>query len=134
MSNDHHAQVDVTLSRGFDAGNYGNAYENEDWQAWLERKRAKKQPKAAKPAPELVEAWEAAAILGFFGSYELHEIPDSARDAFIEAYLSEYGLMVLEAGYCDIRPDVECMFSGEQSGPDRGERAARLNRILERGQ
>jgi hypothetical protein len=77
------------VRRGFDAGNYANAYESTDLES-----------------VELdceSDAYRAAFVLGFFASYELNEIPSDAREAFDSAYRSEFGAIVLAAGYCDSR-------------------------------
>lgn len=79
------------VSQGFSAGNFEEAYgpdpddeklkENNDW----------------------LNAW----YMGFFASYELHEIPSQARSIYEEAYHSEAGKMCIAAGYCDPRPEFE---------------------------
>jgi hypothetical protein len=58
------AREKESLSRGFDAGNYGNAYESQDWEAWRKRLSGKS------------TYYRAGATLGFFSSYELDEIND----------------------------------------------------------
>jgi hypothetical protein len=58
------SQERADYSRGFDRGNYGNAYESTDWDSWNKRNAA------ASPA------YQAGMMLGFFSSYELHEISD----------------------------------------------------------
>lgn len=54
------------FSRGFDRGNYGNAYEPQDWNSWWADNCD------ANSAPEYAEG----ALLGFFSTYEIHEISD----------------------------------------------------------
>lgn len=83
--------TDTELSHGFSAGNYANAYQTQDLDE----------------VSEVLEAngsrYRAAFILGFFSSYELHEIPADARERFDEAYHSEAGQRVLELGYTEPR-------------------------------
>jgi hypothetical protein len=86
---------DIELSHGFSAGNYCNAYETQDLEGAL-KKRA-----VASRSP----AYRAAFVLGFFASYELHEIPSSWREEFDEAYHSKHGQRVLELGYTDPRTE-----------------------------
>lgn len=52
------------LSRGFDRGNYGNAYESQNWEAWSKRIARKS------------DHYRMGALLGFFSSYEIDEISD----------------------------------------------------------
>lgn len=54
--------------RAFDAGNFANAYETADWEAaWEDH------------CEEHAEARH-AFLLGFFSSYELHEVSEDVRD------------------------------------------------------
>lgn len=67
-------RTDEQISRGFDAGNYANAYETTDYDraiASLSMNRSK--------------AYVAAFTLGFFGSYEPHEM-GSHLEAVQEAW------------------------------------------------
>jgi len=86
---------DLDLSHGFSAGNYCNAYETEELSAGL----------AQRNVTTASEAYRAAFIMGFFGSYELHEISDDARERFDEAYHSDHGKRVLELGYTEARSE-----------------------------
>ena len=81
----------MLVSRGFDAGNYASAYTTTDLSA------------VAGDIPDS-EHYRSAFILGFFSSYELHEIPGSDIETFQEAYFSEGGKMAVAAGYTDERP------------------------------
>ena len=84
---------DLNISHGFDAGNYANAYDTQNLEdAWAQRNALLES-----------EDWGAAFLLGFFSSYELHEIPGDARDRFDEAYYSDAGQRVLELGYTESR-------------------------------
>ncbi len=79
------------LSRGFDHGNYGNAYECDDWETWCES-----QGDGEGDEDELAcDAWSpefhAGALLGFFGSYELHEISDEEVREHVAALRALYG-------------------------------------------
>jgi hypothetical protein len=91
----HDLCFQTSISRGFDAGNYANAYETQDLESALEMSNADEQ------SPE----FRSAFILGFFASYELDEIPSSNREEFDDAYWSEAGKAVVAAGYCDSRED-----------------------------
>lgn len=79
------------ISHAFDAGNYASAYETTDLEYALEH-------------VELKDHERAAFVLGFFGSYALHEISD--REIFDECYFSDAGRYVVrEARYCDSRDE-----------------------------
>lgn len=67
-------RTDDQISRGFAAGNYANAYETTDY----DRALASLSMNRAKP-------YVAAFTLGFFGSYEPHEM-GSHLEAVVEAY------------------------------------------------
>lgn len=55
------------LSRGFDSGNYGNAYESQDWDTWWEDHATM----------DHSSTYRDGALLGFFSSYSLDEISDA---------------------------------------------------------
>lgn len=59
------------FSRGFDSGNYGNAYESQYWDTWSARHNF---------GEHRSEAYNEGLFLGFFSSYELHEVPARHRD------------------------------------------------------
>lgn len=84
------------LSRGFSAGNYANAYETEDYET--ARNALKTEPS---------EAYFAAFTLGFFATYELHEMGEH-RETYEEAYRSTWGQRCVLAGYCDDRELDDC--------------------------
>ena len=86
---------DTRLSQGFSAGNYCNSYETQDYTRAM----------AIRDLRGSGDDYATAFILGFFSSYELHEIPGSVRDAFDEAYHSEAGQRVVELGYIDPRAE-----------------------------
>lgn len=77
--------VNDILHRGFDAGNYANAYVSENYAtAWRKvKKETHNQGLASKPA------FKAAFIIGFFSSYETSEV-GSLAEKLIEAE-NEYG-------------------------------------------
>lgn len=83
---------DNDLSHGFSAGSYCNAYENRDFEKACDLMQA---------SGNRSTAWIHAFILGFFSSYELHEIPEKHLEAFIAAWRSEDGRRVVGLGYCD---------------------------------
>jgi hypothetical protein len=82
----------TAISRAYDAGNYGNAYEGTDLESALKRARY--------TAPHT----RAAFVLGFFSSYSLDEI-GSDRETFDECYFSAAGQYVVATGYCDSRDE-----------------------------
>lgn len=82
------------VSRGFSHGNYANAYETQSLSRMLRGIATRS------------KAYQDAAVLGFFGSYELDEIPMSARERYMEAYFSDAGKAVLRAGYMDPRDEI----------------------------
>lgn len=93
MNTDH----DIDLSKGFSAGNYCNAYEGRDFGSAVVKRQVK----------DKSTAYATAFMLGFFASYELHEIPGDHQDAFREAYFSEDGQRVVALGFCDAREEWE---------------------------
>jgi hypothetical protein len=68
------------FSRGFDNGNYACAYETEDFEAHFERLT----PHAREYRNKAPEAFAAGALLGFFSSFELNEIPEEYRERVAE--------------------------------------------------
>jgi hypothetical protein len=85
----------TAASNGFDAGNYANAYEGSDLSEALEYHGLDDRPET--------DTYRAAFILGFFSSYELHEIGD--REEYDAAYFSDAGQHVIASGYCDDRTE-----------------------------
>lgn len=75
------------LHRGFEAGNYDNSYVSQSL-AVAKRKRRQK---------VYSEAYEAAYILGFFDSYENHEIPEIYQEDVISLE-KQYGDRMRKAG------------------------------------
>jgi len=65
--------TNTKLSWAFDAGNYASAYVSEDLQIALDRDSHE---------GDCYHAY----LLGFFSSYELHEIPGDYRDDYITAH------------------------------------------------
>jgi hypothetical protein len=74
-----------SYSRGFDHGNYGNAYESQDWESWW-AENAGKCPIDANP-----QAWAEGCLLGFFSSYEIHEISDDMVAEEVAAVRARWG-------------------------------------------
>lgn len=72
------------FSRGYDLGNYGNAYESQNWAIWSRRNGFDEQP----------QTYRDGMILGFFSNYELDEIAEDAdedvRDQ-VEALRAKHG-------------------------------------------
>jgi hypothetical protein len=87
------------MSQAFDAGNYANAYETRSLAtAWRSFGRQHGYMHR--------ECTRAAFVLGFFGSYELHEMVGADRRHFDLAYHSAAGRYVVEvAKYTDSRSD-----------------------------
>lgn len=80
------------MSRAFNNGNYGNAYESTNLEDF--------------DLDEMKEHERAAFVLGFFGTYELDEIPGSDREIFDEEYWSPAGQYVVHvAKYTEPRDD-----------------------------
>lgn len=69
------------FSRGYDRGNYGNAYESQNWTAWSKRNGF---AKSSQPCRE-------GMLLGFFSSYELHEISDEYVREQVEGLRAKHG-------------------------------------------
>jgi len=89
------------MSRAFDSGNYGNAYESTSLDDF--------------DLDEMSQHERAAFVLGFFGSYTLDEI-GSDREIFDECYHSEAGKYVVTvAKYTDDRTDEYAEDSDEES-------------------
>ena len=80
----------LALSRAFDSGNYAAAYVTEDYERALHE-----------CCSERSDAYRAAFTLGFFASYERHEVPESHRDAYDAALASDAGKRCIAAGYID---------------------------------
>lgn len=68
--------VSLARARGFDAGNYANAYEREELPTdeEIEREAGRRGCRYFK------KPFLNGYILGFFSSYELHEIPEEHRE------------------------------------------------------
>jgi len=92
----HSTEHDTALSRGFDAGNYCNAYETEDLTVVHKRRYLR----------DKSEAYCHAFTLGFYASYEFSEIQSEHRQAYEEAYRSRHGQRVLELGFIDPQEDL----------------------------
>ncbi len=89
----------TAISRAFSRGNYANAHESTDLEAF--------------DLDEMSEHERAAFVLGFFGSYSLDEI-GSDREAFDGAYWSPAGRYVVDvAKYTDDRTDEYTAESGD---------------------
>ena len=95
MSDLTQAQKD-DVNHGFSAGNYANAYETTDYETAVARLSMNR------PAEYI-----AAFTLGFFASYELHEMTTDEAEAFTKAYKSPGGRECVAAGYCDPRPELD---------------------------
>lgn len=98
--------INDALSHGLHAGNYASAYVSEDFETAKEHCEAEDHNEefvGAKAPPEVREAWEAAFIIGFFGSYETHEVDSDHTDALIEA-TNKWGQKIRDLGLvCDER-------------------------------
>jgi hypothetical protein len=99
---EEHERLGEVVSRGFDRGNFANAYETQDYETALESLDMPRAIGGSRLPRALQDAYRAAFTLGFFGSYELHEM-GSDVEAYREAYFSEGGKACLAAGYTDAR-------------------------------
>jgi hypothetical protein len=71
--NRKHEHRDEAIERGFDAGNYANAYVSEDFDtAW--DANSKLDPRYP------LESYRDAFLIGFFSSYEDHELPTEYQE------------------------------------------------------
>lgn len=91
---------DTLLHLAFDCGNYAQAYEGEDYDLAVAREEEKR-------GGALNQAFLRAFTLGFFSSFELHEIPGSDLDSYHEAYFSPEGERVLALGMIDAHSPEE---------------------------
>ena len=78
------------ISTGFDAGNYAAAYVSEDLETAM----------ADRPEMEN-EAYAAGFVLGFFSSFELHEIPAGDAEVYEDALYGPYGKLAVQQGWVD---------------------------------
>lgn len=81
---------ETNLHRGFEAGNFANAYETDDLEIALENADHK-----------LGQDYLDAFIMGFFSTYELHEIPSDNLDQYETAYWSRAGRACVRYGFID---------------------------------
>lgn len=96
--------MSLEVSLGFDAGNYANAYETQDYDKAI-----------ASLSPNRSPAYVAAFTLGFFSTYELSEM-GAHWEAYRQAYFSETGRACRAAGYVDIRPGEEWLAIAGDAG------------------
>lgn len=68
------------FTRGYDRGNYVNAYESQDWEAWYLRQ----------PIPKTNDEAE-GLLLGFYSSYEIHEISDDGHAEAVAEARAKWG-------------------------------------------
>lgn len=101
----HKHALHLDLHHGFDRGNYANAYETEDLEFLLEQISGIRS-----------EAYEHAAILGFFSTYELSEM-GMYLDAYLGAYFSEHGKACREMGLIDEhdQADIDAAVEGMEA-------------------
>lgn len=97
-----HERMPEWASRGFDAGNYANAYTTQDLARALG---------APKSASERRSEYRAAFVLGFLATYERSEMSETEREAHDAAAATPAGLYCVEQGMCDAPSDE----SGEWS-------------------
>lgn len=70
--------------RGFDHGNYGNAYVTQDWEAFWEANLYDDDGNERSPD------FQEGMMLGFFSSYELDEISDEVAREDVKALREKY--------------------------------------------
>lgn len=104
------AKHDLSLSRGFDAGNYASAYETTNYAEAL-----------ASLSPNRSAGYVAAFTLGFFSSYELHEMGEHT-EAYLAAFNSEHGQRCVALGYVEAHHgvDYEAAAAAHESGDTGG--------------
>ena len=71
------------FSQAFDHGNYASAYESQDWETWRytpDQLEIVAQQCGVGSSPSAAQAIEAGLALGFFSSYEDHEISEDLRE------------------------------------------------------
>lgn len=89
------------LSRGFDAGNYANAYTSDCLaSSWLVQEDGVDDDSDL-PLPK---PYRAAFVIGFFATYEYAEIPEEHREEH-EAALTKYGAAMRAQGIA-VRDDA----------------------------
>lgn len=105
----HYADTDkicLALHRGFDAGNYGSAYTSGDLDTvWEVVEDGEQHDECRSAAPE---AFRAAFVIGFFGSYEDDEVPSEHLDELLEAHRT-YGAWMCELGIAVDARDGEAL-------------------------
>lgn len=74
------------FSRGYDRGNYGAAYESQDWHAWY----AENSEPPEGMTPEEIEEHRTGMLLGFHSSLETYEISDPDIAEAVEAARAQY--------------------------------------------
>lgn len=83
MEYSHDYQI-LPFSAAFEHGDYGNAYESTDWDSWRydpdQLDAVAKQLGFKHVCGSTSQAIEAGLALGFFSSYELHEIPEDLQE------------------------------------------------------
>lgn len=97
--------LDRTLSRGFDAGNYGAAYDGLELEASLE-KAIFEHDTALDDCDMHSAAFRTAFILGYLSSLELSEM-GSDLEPYLEALGSEYGQRCVAAGWVEREADQD---------------------------
>lgn len=78
----HDYQIEP-FSKAFDRGNYASAYESQEWIPWRyepDQLEIVAERCGVAGSPSAAQAIEAGLALGFFSSYEDHEIPDDLRE------------------------------------------------------
>ena len=87
----------LAFIRGYSAGNYANAYDTTDWHEWSEDKdgievtSGEGIPGVGTRCDVANQMFWDGALLGFFSSYELHEIADEALRDQVRYLRALYG-------------------------------------------
>lgn len=93
--------IDTAISHGFDSGNFDNAYSGAYFEECLEEAiEALDCDQFADFTEKAVKAFKTAYTLGWFSSYELHEMGEH-EETYTEALNSEYGKLCIEKGLVD---------------------------------
>lgn len=82
VMNKHTPEELEAFSRGYDTGNYGNAYESEDWDSWNVKRCTASECRS--------DAYREGLLLGFFSSYEIEEISDDVLAEAVHEYRAKW--------------------------------------------
>lgn len=93
----HRADIEEVLHRGYDSGNYAAAYISENFRRAWDETLKEMDSDTRKLRHVDPKAFRAAFMLGFFSSYETHELPEGHVGAVVDADY-DYGKQMRAAG------------------------------------